>query len=170
MVTNTASGRHARAVSMADWTPAPHSSPTAARSPTRSRPPAQRSGSGVSSEIGAGDGVGVAVGIDSAMSGVGAEMPEQPVSRMAAVNAKATARAGEPARSGGAWINVTGAVPREDGGVHAQSVSVSWVRGMPRIYHTGNGVMTRCPPADASGGKVAVDSLPVTPPLCDPDT
>ena len=75
------------------------------------------------------------------MSGVGAEMPEQPVSRMAAVNAKATAREGEPARSAGAWnCKVTGAVPCEDGVVHARSVSVSWVRGMPRIYHTGGGL------------------------------
>jgi hypothetical protein len=95
---------------------------------------------GVSSNIGAGDGVGVAVGIDSAMSGVGAEKPEQPASRMTAVNAKATARVGEPAWSEGAWNGkVTGAVPHEDGVVHARSVSVSWVRGMPRIYHTGDG-------------------------------
>jgi hypothetical protein len=64
--------------------------------------------------IGAGGGVGVAVGIDSAMSGVGAEMPEQPVSRKTAVKAKAIARAGEPAWSEGGW-NVTGAIPSEDG-------------------------------------------------------
>jgi hypothetical protein len=94
----------------------------------------------VSSEIGAGDGVGVAVGIDSAMSGVGAEMPEQPASSMTAVQAKATAREREPARSEGAWnCKFTGAVSREDGVVHARSVSVSWVRGMRRIYHTGAG-------------------------------
>src|SRR5215208_4133604 len=122
---------------MADCTPATHSSPTAARSPTRRRPPAHRSGLGVSSDIGAGDGVGVAVGIDSAMSGVGAEMTEQPASRMTAVHAKATDRVGEPAWSEGAWNGkVTGAVPHEDGVIHARSVSVSWVRGMSRIYHT----------------------------------
>jgi hypothetical protein len=74
------------------------------------------------------------------MSGVGAEMPEQPPSRMTAVTVKATIREGEPARSEAAWnCKVTGTVPREDGVVHAQSVSVSWVRGMPRIYHTGAG-------------------------------
>src|SRR5215218_5314011 len=91
-----------------------------ARSPTRRRPPAQRSGSGVSKDIGAGVGVGVAVGIDSAMSGVGADMPEQPASKMTAAKARATARAGEPARGDGAWTckckrMITGAVPREDG-------------------------------------------------------
>jgi hypothetical protein len=91
-----------------------------ARSPTRRRPPAQRSGSGVSKDIGAGVGMGVAVGIDSAMSGVGAEMPEQPASRMTATKAKATAWTGEPARRDGALTckckrMVTGAVPREDG-------------------------------------------------------
>jgi hypothetical protein len=109
----------------------------AARSPTRRRPPAQRSGSGVSSEIGAGDGVGVAVGIDSAMSGVGTEIPEQPASRMTAAKTKASAPAGEPARSEGGW-DVTGAVPREDG-VRGRAVSVNWVRGMSGIYHTGAG-------------------------------
>jgi hypothetical protein len=46
--------------------------------------------------------VGLIVGIDSAMSGVGAEMPEQPASRMTTINAKATAREGEPARREGA--------------------------------------------------------------------
>ena len=56
------------------------------------------------------------VGTDSAMSGVGAEMPEQPASRKTAVKAKANARAGEPAWSDGGWNRkVTGAVPREDG-------------------------------------------------------
>jgi hypothetical protein len=80
----------------------------------------------------------VAVGIDSAMSGVGTEIPEQPASRITAAKTKATAPTGEPARSEGGW-DVTGAVPREDG-VRERAVSVSWVRGMSGIYHMRDGL------------------------------